>query len=74
MIPCNPCENGKCGSCVAEKLQKEGHIRNAKNHCGCSEKGHKNKDVVPDRPNVKGMFSKQKEETEPVEREIVIEE
>jgi len=74
MTPCNSCDNGKCGSCVAESLEKRGYIRRAGDHCGCSEGGHKNKNIEIDRPNVKGMFSKQKEETEPVEKEIVIEE
>ena len=74
MTPCNSCDNGKCGSCVAESLVKRGFIRRSADHCGCSEKGHKNKETEIDRPNVKGMFSKQKEDTEPVEREIVVEE
>ena len=74
MTPYNACDNGKCGSCVAESLEKKGYIRRAGDHCGCSEKGHKNENVVINRPNVKGMFSKQKEETESVEKEIVIEE
>ncbi len=71
MTPCNSCDNGKCGSCVAESLQKKGYIRRAADHCGCSAKGHKNKNVEIDRPNVKGIFSKQKEDTPLVEREIV---
>lgn len=71
MTPCNACDNGKCGSCVAESLQKRGYIRRARDHCGCSEKGHKNDNVEIDRPNVKGIFSKQKEDTQSVEKEII---
>lgn len=71
MIPCNACEINKCGSCVADKLESQGHIRKAGDHCGCAEKGHKNDHKVIDRPNVKGMFSKQKEDTQSVEKEII---
>lgn len=71
MTPCNSCDNGKCGSCVAESLERKGYIRRAGDHCGCSENGHKNENLEIDRPNVMGMFSKQKEETEPVEMEII---
>ena len=73
MIPCNACDINKCGSCVADKLVRQGHIRRAGVHCGCAENGHKNDQKVTDRPNVKGMFSKQKEETESVEKEIAVE-
>jgi len=74
MIPCNPCENEKCGSCVAEKLETQGHIRNAKDHCGCAERGHKNT-VTSKLPKVKSMFSKQKQERDiPVDKKISVEE
>ena len=71
MISCNSCENGKCGSCVAENLERAGHIRRAKDHCGCAEKGHKNS-LELTTPKVKSMFSKTRREDEsPVEKEIV---
>lgn len=75
MTPCNPCENGKCGSCVAERLETQGHIRNAKDHCGCAKKGHKNT-LESKLPKVKSMFSKTKKEEEVVhvEQKIVTEE
>ena len=60
MTPCNPCDNGKCGSCVAERLVQMNFIRDASNHCGCAEKGHKNEEVL-NRPKVKSMFSKVKD-------------
>lgn len=74
--PCNACDNGKCGSCVSESLVSRGYIRNAHDHCGCAENGHKNKEVVTNRPKVKGMFSPQKEDNipPPVEREVIDEE
>ena len=75
MISCNSCENEKCGSCVAEILAARGTIRSAAYHCGCAERGHKNEDTVPERPNVKGIFSKnKKEEEEIVEKRIITEE
>lgn len=71
MTPCNSCDNGGCGSCVADRLERDGWIKNAGDHCGCAEKGHKENIVKLNRPKVKSMFSKTKEETEPVEKEIV---
>ncbi len=73
MTPCNSCDNGKCGSCVAERLVRDGHIRDAKIHCGCAEKGHKNT-LELKRPKVKSMFSKQDKERDiPVDTREVIE-
>lgn len=76
MINCNPCENEKCGSCVADKLVGMGFIKDAGDHCGCAERGHKNEEKVIDRPKVKSMFTKtKKEEDEPVaENRIITEE
>lgn len=73
MTPCNSCDNGKCGSCVAESLQTRGYIRRAADHCGCSERGHKNDEVVPDRPKVKSLLSKSIAEPipkDPIESEV----
>jgi len=72
MTPCNSCDNGKCGSCVAERLETQGHIRDAKFHCGCAANGHKND--LETTAKVKSMFSKTKKEEEPVEKRIIIEE
>jgi len=72
MIPCNPCNNGKCGSCVAEKLYPR-FIRNVNDHCGCAESGHKNNETVVKRPNVKGMFSKIKDNDPHIEESEVVE-
>ena len=55
MTPCNSCDNGHCGSCVAQRLETTGHIRDAKTHCGCAANGHKNKLEVT--PKIKSMFS-----------------
>jgi len=71
MTPCNSCDNGKCGSCVAEALEVRSYIRDAKFHCGCAEKGHKNDNVETDRPGVKSLLSKNKKEEEPKDRDIV---
>lgn len=71
MTPCNSCENNKCGSCVAETLERTGLIRDAKFHCGCADNGHKN-DEVSTRPKVKSMFSKVKDvDLHVVEPEVV---
>ena len=73
MTPCNPCENGKCGSCVADRLVTQGHIRDAKVHCGCAEKGHKNNSQTA--ATVKSMLGRQKEERDvPVDKKISVEE
>ena len=75
MTPCNSCDNGKCGSCVADSLVTRGYIRNASDHCGCAERGHKNKEVEVDRPGVKSMFSKVKDNDPHIpEQELVVEE
>lgn len=79
MIPCNPCVNGNCGSCVAERLQTQGHIRDAKFHCGCAEHGHKNslesKQTTKEIPKIKSMLGRQKEERDvPVDKKISVEE
>lgn len=74
MIPCNPCANNKCGSCVADTLETNGIIRSAAFHCGCSEKGHKNDDKVTDRPIVKTMFSKVRDDDPHVPEPEVVEE
>lgn len=67
-IPCNPCANGACGNCVADKLEIMGFIQNASFHCSCVNNGHKNK-VSKELPN-KAVFSK-KRDTDPVHtREI----
>lgn len=71
MTPCNACDNGKCGSCVAQALQTKGYIRNAADHCGCAENGHSNDEVLDERPKVKSMLSKNQKEEEPKEKEIV---
>jgi len=74
LTPCNACVNGNCGSCVAERLEKEGHIRSAKFHCGCAEKGHKNT-VESKLPKVKSMLGQQKEERDiPVDTKISVDE
>lgn len=74
MINCNPCENEKCGSCVAEKLVQSGFIKDAGFHCGCAERGHKNEETVTERPKVKSMFSKVKDVDPHVPEQEVIEE
>jgi len=72
MYPCNSCDNGACGSCVAENLQRRNFIRRSGDHCGCAENGHDNS-LELKRPKVKSMFSKVKDidphipETEVVE-------
>lgn len=73
MTPCNSCDNGACGSCVAEKLERDGYIRDAKTHCGCAENGHSNVTELK-RPKVKSMFSKVKDEDPAVEIPEVVEE
>lgn len=75
MTPCNSCDNGKCGSCVADRLETQGHIRDAKIHCGCAANGHKNT-LEDTTPKVKSMFSKTKKEEEEVhvENRIITEE
>lgn len=74
MTPCNSCDNGSCGSCVAEKLESSGYIRSAKFHCGCAENGHNNTAELT-RPKVKSMLGKQKEERDvPVDKKISVEE
>jgi hypothetical protein len=73
MTPCNACDQGKCGSCVGDRLESQGHIRDAKIHCGCAANGHKND--LKDTARVKSMFSKTKKEEEVhVERRIITEE
>jgi len=72
MTPCNSCDNGKCGSCVAERLESQGYIRDAKIHCGCSENGHKNNLEIT--ATVKSMFSKVKDVDPHVEEPEVVEE
>jgi len=62
MNPCNPCDQGKCGSCVAESLLVRKFIRNVGDHCGCAETGHKNDEKTTNRPNVKSIFSKKKDD------------
>jgi len=67
-IPCNSCDNGTCGNCVAEKLEGMGFIESAKYHCSCANNGHSN-NKSKDLPN-KTVFSSKKD-TEPVHpREI----
>ena len=73
MSNCNSCENLKCGSCVAEALASRGTIRNAGTHCGCSERGHKNEEIETDRPKVKAMFSKVKDNDPHVPEQEVVE-
>lgn len=73
MMPCNACDNGGCGSCIAEKLERDGHIRSAKTHCGCAETGHNNITEL-NRPKVKSMFSKVKDDEPHVPEQEVIEE
>ena len=73
MTPCNSCDNGACGSCVAEKLERDGYIRDAKFHCGCAEKGHTNTTELT-RPKVKSMFSKVKDNDPHVPEQEVVEE
>jgi len=72
MIPCNSCDNGKCGSCVAERLVKDGHIRDAATHCGCAAAGHKN-DLESNRPKVKAMFSKVRDDDPHIPETEVVE-
>jgi len=74
MTPCNPCENGSCGSCVAEKLASRDTIRSAATHCGCAAKGHENT-LESKLPKIKSMLGRQKEERDvPVERQVESEE
>ena len=73
MTPCNPCDNGSCGSCVAERLVVQGHIRDAKIHCGCAGNGHQNT-LELDIPKVKSMFSKVKDEDPHIPETEVVEE
>ena len=61
MNPCNSCEAGNCGSCIADRLERDGYLRNAKDHCGCAEFGHKNT-ITSNRPKVKSMLGMQKNE------------
>jgi len=69
-IPCNSCDNGICGNCVAEKLVVTGFIQKASDHCSCAVDGHSNK-VTKDRPN-KAIFSKKKDDyTTPAEIKMV---
>lgn len=72
MTPCNSCDNGKCGSCVAERLVTQGHIRDAKVHCGCAEKGHKNK--LETTATVKSMFSPVKDDDPHIPEQEIVEE
>lgn len=74
MINCNPCENQKCGSCVAEGLAVKGIIRDAGFHCGCAERGHKNEEVVLERPGVKSMFSPVKDNDPHIPEQEIVEE
>lgn len=73
MTPCNSCDNGKCGSCVAEKLVIMGFIKDAKVHCGCAESGHKNT-LESNRPKVKSMFSKVRDDDPHIPEQEVVEE
>ena len=72
MTPCNSCDNGKCGSCVATRLETQGHITNAKTHCGCAANGHKNNFQTT--ATVKTMFSKIKDDDPHVPEQEVVEE
>lgn len=63
-LPCNPCENGTCGNCVAEKLVVTGFIRSANDHCVCAADGHAEKIVTKELPN-KAVFSKKKDDYMP---------
>lgn len=62
-IPCNPCDNGICGNCVAERLVVTGFIENASDHCSCARDGHPNR-VTKERPN-KAVFSKKRDDYTP---------
>ncbi len=72
--PCNQCITQHHTSCTADKLEKEGYIRNAGDHCSCSRKGHPGPENSHHTPKLKAMFSKQKEEFEHIEKEIILEE
>lgn len=74
MTPCNPCDNEKCGSCVADRLVRDGHIRDAKTHCGCAERGHTNENIETNRPKVKSMFSPVKDEDPHIPEQESVEE
>jgi len=69
--PCNPCSNGICGNCVAERLVQIEFIQNAGDHCKCAADGHSDKIITKELPN-KAVFSKKKDDyTPPAEiREI----
>lgn len=70
-FPCNPCGNGICGNCVAEKLEQLGFIQKASVHCKCAEEGHSDKIVSKKLPN-KAVFSKKKDDyTPPAEIKMV---
>ena len=58
-IPCNPCSNGTCGNCVAEKLETMKFINSAKYHCSCAHNGHTNQ-ISKKLPN-KTVFSSKKD-------------
>lgn len=61
-IPCSSCENGFCGNCVADRSERSGIIRNAKDHCSCSRNGHVNKNTKDNRN--KNVFSSKKDTEE----------
>lgn len=70
-LPCNACDRGTCGNCVAERLVVTGFIQKASDHCSCAAKGHPNK-VTKDRPN-KAVFSQKRDDdyTPPAEIKMV---
>ena len=71
MIPCNPCSNEKCGSCVADNLERAVHIRRAKDHCGCAENGNKN-DLQLTTPKIKSMLgTSTPDNTPPAEIKVI---
>ena len=72
MTPCNSCDNGHCGSCVADRLERRGTIRDAKIHCGCAANGHKND--LESASTVKTMFSPVKDDDPAIPETEVVEE
>jgi len=64
-IPCNSCDNGSCGRCVAENLERVGFISDAKFHCKCANNGHSSDIKEKKLPHLKSMFGMKKEVDEP---------
>jgi len=73
---CNPCEQNKCGSCVATRLESYGYLYSAKDHCKCARDGHTNlNNKLPPR-GVKSLLGRSttKDEDRPTDTPVVTEE